>query len=180
MNMSETERLAALKRLRRPFPDEAVRLKPVYTGEREPDGRGGNRIPDGAYGLCGVCGKEHAHPSKHLRYIGHARITERLNDVDPLWSWEPMATDAEGLPLVRGGCLWIRLTVCGVTRIGVGDAGGKTGANAMKEIVGDAIRNAAMRFGCGIEMWFGQEDEETGPLPADGPDDGGDGEVIEI
>jgi hypothetical protein len=37
--------------------------------------------------------------------------------------------------------------VCGVTRIGVGD-----GKNA-KERIGDAIRNAAMRFGVALDLW---------------------------
>ena len=52
----------------------------------------------------------------------------------------------EGLPaLDRFGNLWIRLTVCGVTRLGYGDAQGKTGGNAMKERIGDALRKG-IRF----------------------------------
>lgn len=82
-----------------------------------------------------------------LDYVGHADLTARLLDVDPLWSWEPFATDPNGLPAVVGGELWIRLTVCGVTRIGVGD--GKNN----KERIGDALRNAAMRFGAALELW---------------------------
>ena len=57
-----------------------------------------------------------------LDYCGHAAVTDRLLTVDPYWSWEPFALDANGLPAAdREGNLWIRLTVCGVTRIGVGD-----------------------------------------------------------
>lgn len=82
-----------------------------------------------------------------LDYVGHAATTDRLLQVDPEWSWEPMALDAQGLPLIVGGQLWIRLTVCGVTRIGVGD--GKSD----KERIGDAIRNAAMRFGVALDLW---------------------------
>ena len=83
-----------------------------------------------------------------LDYVGHADVTARLLDVDPFWSWEPMATTAEGLPLLDGmGNLWIRLTVCGVTRLGVGD-----GKN-MKELVSDALRNAAMRYGLALSLW---------------------------
>lgn len=89
-----------------------------------------------------------------LDFVGHAHLTARLLDVDPLWSWEPMAVDEDGLPKFdKDGCLWIRLTICGVTRIGVGDAGGKTGGNAKKEAIGDALRNAAMRFGAALELW---------------------------
>ncbi len=159
------ERLTAL---RAPFPDEAVSFKPVYTGDYEyVDGNydEGGKIPESAWGKCDVCGRRHALPAKHLRYVGHARITERLNDVDPEWCWEPFAVDTDGLPIIRGGSMWIKLTVCGITRIGVGDAGGKYGTNATKEIVGDAIRNAAMRFGCGLEMWFEQCDEDDTCLP---------------
>lgn len=157
------ERLTAL---RAPFPDDSVSLKPVYTGNYEygdgyEDHEG--RIPESAWGKCEVCGRYHALPAKHLRYVGHARITERLNEVDPEWCWEPLAVDADGVPIIRGGSMWIKLTVCGITRIGIGDAGGKYGTNATKEMIGDAIRNAAMRFGCGLEMWFEQDDEDATP-----------------
>jgi hypothetical protein len=83
-----------------------------------------------------------------LDFVGHAAITDRLLAVDPLWTWEPFAVDDAGLPaLDRAGNLWIRLTICGVTRIGVGD-----GKNA-KEVIGDALRNGAMRFGVALDLW---------------------------
>lgn len=65
-----------------------------------------------------------------------------------------MSTDDNGLPAFdRNGGLWISLTVCGVTRFGYGDADGKTGGNAVKEAIGDALRNAAMRFGAALDLW---------------------------
>ena len=84
-----------------------------------------------------------------LDYVGHAAVTDRLLSVDPEWSWEPFALDpATGLPaLDRSNNLWIRLTICGVTRIGVGDG------KSAKECIGDAIRNAAMRFGVALDLW---------------------------
>lgn len=89
-----------------------------------------------------------------LAYVGHAALTYRLLDADPTWTWEPLALDANGLPaLDEIGGLWIKLTVCGVTRLGYGDAGGKSGCNAMKERIGDALRNAAMRFGAALDLW---------------------------
>ena len=89
-----------------------------------------------------------------LAYVGHAALTDRLLDTDPAWSWEPLALDAKGLPALDDiGGLWIRLTVCGVTRLGYGDAGTKKGGDAMKERIGDALRNAAMRFGAALELW---------------------------
>jgi hypothetical protein len=83
-----------------------------------------------------------------LDYVGHAATTDRILTVDYEWTWEPMALTPEGLPaLDREGNLWIRLTVGGVTRLGVGD-----GPN-MKVRIGDAIRNAAMRFGVALDLW---------------------------
>lgn len=91
-----------------------------------------------------------------LDYVGHAATTDRLLAVDPSWTWEPLALDEHGLPALDGKRnLWIRLTVCGVTRIGVGD-----GMSA-KECIGDAIRNAAMRFGVALDLWSKDELEQT-------------------
>ena len=102
-----------------------------------------------------------------LAYVGHAALTDRLLDVDPLWTWEPLAVDQDGLPKLDAiGGLWIRLTVCGVTRLGYGDAGEKKGCNAMKERIGDALRNAGMRFGCALDLWHKGDlhaDEDRGP-----------------
>jgi hypothetical protein len=92
-----------------------------------------------------------------LDYVGHAATTDRLLAVDPDWSWEPMARDERGLPaLDEEGNLWITLTVCGVTRPGVGD--GKTS----KERIGDAIRNAAMRFGVALDLWAKEDLQSNG------------------
>lgn len=89
-----------------------------------------------------------------LAYVGHAALTDRLLDADPCWTWEPLAIGESGLPVIDTmGGLWIRLTVCGVTRLGYGDAGEKSGPNAIKEAIGDALRNAAMRFGAALELW---------------------------
>ena len=89
-----------------------------------------------------------------LAYVGHAALTDRLLDVDPSWTWEPLAMNPHGLPVMDDlGGMWIRLTVCGVTRLGYGHAGNKQGGDAIKEIIGDALRNAAMRFGAALELW---------------------------
>jgi hypothetical protein len=84
-----------------------------------------------------------------LDYVGHAAVTDRLLTVDPEWSWDFALHRADGTPVLDDGSgnLWITLTVCGVTRRGVGD-----GKNA-KERIGDAIRNAAMRFGVALDLW---------------------------
>jgi hypothetical protein len=101
-----------------------------------------------------------------LAYVGHAALTDRLLDVDPMWTWEPLALDSRGLPALDDvGGLWIKLTVCGVTRLGYGDAGQKKGGDAMKERIGDALRNAAMRFGAALDLWH------KGDLHGDEEDD---------
>lgn len=139
-----------LNKLRAPFDADEIEKLPKYVGRKTPD----NKIPKEAYGNCPECGRRHPLPAIHLDYVGHAGITDRLNDVDPEWNWEPVATDESGLPLFdRYGGMWIKLTVLGITRYGYGDAQGKTGPNAVKEVIGDAIRNAAMRFGVATYLW---------------------------
>jgi hypothetical protein len=85
-----------------------------------------------------------------LDFVGHGWLNQRLLDVDPLWDWEPFALADNGLPLFdEHGGLWIRLTIAGKTRIGYGDAAGKKGANAVKEAIGDALRNSGdALWGC--------------------------------
>lgn len=122
--------------LRQPFPPESIGKLPKPYKRESPKGQ------------CRECGGYHGLPAVHLDYVGHAATTDRLLAVDPEWTWEPLALDEHGLPaLDRSGNLWIRLTVCGVTRLGVGDG------SSAKEAIGDAIRNAAMRFGVALDLW---------------------------
>jgi hypothetical protein len=89
-----------------------------------------------------------------LAYVGHAALTDRLLDVDPQWNWEPLSISDAGLPVIDPyGGMWIKLTVLGVTRFGYGHAGTKEGGDAIKEVIGDALRNAAMRFGAALDLW---------------------------
>lgn len=115
----------ALAKMREPFPPETIA-----------------RVDKGAF---------------QADYIGHAEITERLLDADPSWSWEPFALGDGGLPRIEtdpkgNRALWIRLTVGGVTRIGIGTTAAGA-AEPLKELIGDALRNAAMRFGAGLDLW---------------------------
>ena len=119
-----------------------------------------NKLPkpykaDSPKGKCAECGGYHGLPAVHLDYVGHAALTDRLLDADPEWTWEFVATDpTTGAPVFdANGGMWIRLTVCGVTRLGYGDAQGKRGGNAVKEAIGDALRNAGMRFGAALDLW---------------------------
>lgn len=104
-----------------------------------------------------------------LAYVGHAALTDRLLDADPAWTWEPLAMSEHGLPVMDDmGGMWIKLTVCGVTRLGYGHAGSKTGGDAIKEVIGDALRNAGMRFGAALDLWHKGELHKDEPEPKAG------------
>jgi hypothetical protein len=138
-----------------------------------------NKLPkpykaDSPKGNCKECGGYHGLPAVHLDYVGHAALTKRLLDADPEWSWEPLGISPDGLPAFdQNGGLWIRLTICGVSRLGYGDAQGKKGGNAVKEAIGDALRNAGMRFGAALDLWhkgdFADAQVERGSAQAAGP-----------
>jgi hypothetical protein len=139
-----------LAELRKPFDAHQINGLPkptkAQTDEVKRDFKKGIR--------CTICGGWHHPKVVHLDYVGHAALTDRFLDVDPLWTWEPFAVDQVGLPAIdQQGGLWIRLTICGMTRIGYGDADGKQGGAAMKERIGDALRNAGMRFGAALDLW---------------------------
>lgn len=140
-----------LAKLREPFSADHISKLPKET-RAQIDARKANK--NLMVWNCKECGNHHHKDAVHLDYVGHAALTHRLLDTDPEWFWEPVAFDQNGLPaLDRNGGLWIRLTVLGVTRLGYGDADGKTGGNAIKEAIGDALRNAAMRFGAALDLW---------------------------
>ena len=92
----------------------------------------------------------------NLSYMGHAEVTLALIDVDPLWTWEPLGYADNGAPsiTIEGNRLvmWARLTVLGKSIIGVGTCEARKG-DPEKELIGDFLRNAAMRFGIGTKLW---------------------------
>ena len=101
-----------------------------------------------------------------LDYVSHAWVTDRLLQVDPLWTWKPLAFTDAGLPVFdSNGGLWIELTVCGVTRYGYGEPQGRDKFDMTKGAIGNAIRNAAMRFGVALDLWAKEAPAETKPAP---------------
>jgi hypothetical protein len=154
------------KALQEPFSEDAIehRPQPILSQKDDPE-QGSDYCQQGRqvktkWGSKPVsadgffCGNRHRW-SVHLTYVGHAGLTMRLNDVcTPAgWDWEPVAVDEHGFPMLWNGSLWIHLTVLGVRKKGVGDAEGRTGPSAIKETIGDAMRNAAMRFGIATYLW---------------------------
>lgn len=144
--------------LREPFPPSAIGILPKPYRK------------DSQKGHCNECGGWHGLPAVHLDYVGHAAVTDRLLAVDPAWTWEPVAWTEHGTPLVeqRGGevAMWIRLTVAGVTRLGVGTAPATT-FEVDKQLISDAIRNAAMRFGVALDLWSKADLHDTTTQPVD-------------
>jgi hypothetical protein len=101
-----------------------------------------------------------------LDYVSHAWVTDRLLKVDPTWNWEPVAFDEAGLPKFdENGGLWIKLTVCGVTRFGYGEPATRDKYDQKKSAIGNAVRNAAMRYGVALDLWAKEAPAETAPAP---------------
>ncbi len=159
---STNAKVEGLANLRVPFPPHQISKLPKES-RNQIDARKADR---NTAVNCKVCGGWHHKSAVHLDYVGHAAATDRLLDTDLEWSWDPLALDPRGLPAFdENGGLWIKLTVCGVTKLGYGSADGKTGGDAKKEIIGDAIRNAGMRFGMALDLWH------KGDLHVDGDDE---------
>lgn len=165
-----------LTKLRTPFPPEYIGKLPRVTCRNCSDGR----CAEHHKAKCDECGNYISTRHIHLDYVGHADVTLRLLEVDPEWEWAPKATDpdpemlkaavasgdAEIVKAVienappkfetdRNGNpvgLWIKLTVGGVTRLGVGSCPSNQN-DAEKVLIGDALRNAAMRFGVAASLW---------------------------
>lgn len=151
---TRAEQIEALHKLREQFVDSEIRYLPrVWC--KPCKNAGWNGCKDHPVSKCRKCNQKMPNGGHiDLAFVGHAEATNRLLNVDPFWDWEPLTVDERGLPQFDGyRGLWIRLTVCGMTRLGYGHAGDKTGGDALKEVIGDAIRNAGMRFGMALDLW---------------------------
>lgn len=153
--------------LRAPFPESAIGKLPRVTCKNCTEAnkrQWGATCDKHTKHNCAVCGNWISEKHIHLDYIGHAGVTDRLLQVDPEWTWDFYGT---GSIEQRGNdsVLWISLTVCGVTRIGVGIVATKS-FELEKQLISDAIRNAAMRFGVGLDLWskedLGHDTENAG------------------
>jgi hypothetical protein len=104
-----------------------------------------------------------------LDFVGHADVTKMLIEIDPEWTWEPTAFDANGLPAYRveNGMAHMAgwLTILGVRRLGVGSVMHNK-PDLLKELISDFIRNAAMRFGVCLALWTKQEWEDVSHTPS--------------
>lgn len=137
---------------------KTIGLQDVLTNYGVPDPKIVGKLPKGGI---------------QLDFVGHADVTKMLIEIDPMWSWEPVAFDADGLPAYRveNGMAHMAgwLTVHGVRRLGVGSVAHNK-ADLLKELCSDFIRNAAMRFGVCLSLWTKQEwDDIPSHTPAPAP-----------
>jgi hypothetical protein len=95
----------------------------------------------------------------NLAYVSHADITRILIEVDPAWSWQPMEW-VNGRPAINvengTATMWGTLTLLGKSMLGVGSVRADK-QDLDKELVGDFLRNAAMRFGIALSLWSKQD-----------------------
>lgn len=141
---------------------DPITLADIPAKYAQPDPSTVSKLPkptkkDNPKGKCDVCGGWHGLPAVHLDYQGHAEITLSLLAIDPLWSWEPSGINPEtGGPMIQleGDRLvmWGYLTVLGARRLGVGTCE-ISKPEPEKELIGDLLRNCAMRFGIATKLW---------------------------
>ena len=163
--------------LRAKFKPEEIGKLPRVTCPNCSDPK--KRCDDHQKRKCAVCGAYVSERHIHIDYVGHADVTSRLLDADEEWSWEPQARDIDPAVLASAAAagpevlravlenappkfdlddrgspvgLWIRLTVGGSTRPGYGSCPSGQ-SDAVKVLIGDALRNAAMRFGVALDLW---------------------------
>ena len=95
----------------------------------------------------------------NLAYVSHADITKILIEVDPAWSWQPVEW-VNGRPAINvengTATMWGTLTLLGKSMLGVGSVRADK-QDLDKELVGDFLRNAAMRFGIALSLWSKQD-----------------------
>jgi len=109
-----------------------------------------------------------------LKYLGHSDTSRALTECDPFWTWEPMSYTDDGQPFLtlndqgQPVGLWAWLTVCGCRRPCYGSVMPGKG-DALKELIGDAIRNGAMRFGVAGALWSKADRAGSDEKPSKAP-----------
>ena len=95
----------------------------------------------------------------NLAYVSHAEITRILIEIDPMWNWQPVAW-VDGRPAIHEAngvaTMWGTLTLLGKSLVGVGSVRSDK-PDLDKELIGDFLRNAAMRFGICLSLWSKQD-----------------------
>jgi hypothetical protein len=120
---------------------------------------------------------------QQLSFVGHADVTKMLIEVDPCWTWEPVAFDADGLPAYRveNGMAHMAgwMTIHGVRRLGIGSCLPNK-PDLLKELASDLIRNCGMRYGFCLSLWTKQEWEDLDHAPSPAPSGSRVSKAVEI
>lgn len=99
-----------------------------------------------------------------LDYMGHADVTLALITIDPAFEYGWVEDQHNGIMAIEETKdLYVLngwLTLNGVTRKGVGTCE-KRKQEYHKELIGDLLRNCAMRFGVGTKLWSRAEAVEA-------------------
>lgn len=98
-----------------------------------------------------------------LDFVGHADVNKALIEIDPLWTWQPVAWDDNGMPKIHVAngvaTMWGVMTIHGKQMLGVATVQANK-PDLYKELASDFLRNAAMRFGIYLSLWTKSEWEE--------------------
>ena len=155
------------------FSDEAIGHKPATWCKacaKAVRDRAGRSCGDHKEIRCKKCRTKITEAHTCLDFVGHADVRARL-----LAKWtrsglgNRSSSPSTGSLILSDGSpvgLWIHLTVGGVTRPGYGSCD-KGKPEAIKELIGDALRNAGLSFGIAWKLWA--KGERTG---SDGEDSG--------
>ena len=104
---------------------------------------------------------------REMSYVGHADITRILSEIDPMWTWEPCGW-VNGRPHIHvengTATMWGHLYVHGKPMLGVGSVRADK-PELDKELIGDFLRNASMRFGICLSLWTKSEWSDLGGQP---------------
>jgi len=99
-----------------------------------------------------------------LDFVGHADVNKALIEIDPLWTWQPVAWDDDGMPKIKVAngiaTMWGIMTLHGKQMLGVATVQANK-PDLYKELASDFIRNAAMRFGVYLSLWTKSEWEDA-------------------
>ncbi len=93
-----------------------------------------------------------------LDYVGHAAVTDRLNQCAP--GWEFVVLDR----FDTGDSSWVhaRMAIDGVSRDEYGEG------DDPKKAISDALKRCAMRWGVALDLWSKEDLSSGGPSPRGG------------
>ena len=107
-----------------------------------------------------------------LDYVGHAAVSDRLNQQEPGWSYgiERAVESADGLH-VQAVVGWVEIGGKRLPEVGEPNNQSSYGQE-FQSAIGNLIRRGAMRFGVGIDLWSKEDLQAAGDGRAEKSDEG--------